>query len=144
METRDNKIGLISLGCPKALVDSERILTRLKSEGYSISSSYEEADAVIVNTCGFLDEARQEGVETILEIEEMKNNGKIEASKIPQVWNAWLHHMTDELPETSIRKFSWIKEHVPNLTGTPYAYEYKDKKDKKKIKNIYSTWSPNE
>ena len=71
-------------------------------------------------------------------------NGKIEASKIPQVWNAWLHHMTDELPETSIRKFSWIKEHVPNLTGTPYAYEYKDKKEKKKIKNIYSTWSPNE
>lgn len=75
METRDNKIGLISLGCPKALVDSERILTRLKSEGYSISSSYEEADAVIVNTCGFLDTAKAESLSSIEEA--MSKNGKV-------------------------------------------------------------------
>jgi ribosomal protein S12 methylthiotransferase len=49
------KIGYVSLGCPKALVDSERILTKLRAEGYEFSSSYDGADAVIVNTCGFLD-----------------------------------------------------------------------------------------
>ena len=48
-------IGMVSLGCPKALVDSERILTRLRAEGYAISPDYKGADAVIVNTCGFLD-----------------------------------------------------------------------------------------
>ncbi len=50
-------IGMVSLGCPKALVDSERILTRLRAEGYAISPDYAGADAVIVNTCGFLDSA---------------------------------------------------------------------------------------
>ena len=49
------KIGLISLGCPKALVDSERIITQLRSEGYEIAPDYEGADAVVVNTCGFID-----------------------------------------------------------------------------------------
>ncbi|HHX91938.1 MAG TPA: 30S ribosomal protein S12 methylthiotransferase RimO, partial [Paracoccus sp.] len=48
-------IGMVSLGCPKALVDSERILTRLRAEGYAIAPDYQGADAVIVNTCGFLD-----------------------------------------------------------------------------------------
>ncbi|MFN3614255.1 MAG: 30S ribosomal protein S12 methylthiotransferase RimO, partial [Rubrimonas sp.] len=49
------RVGMVSLGCPKALVDSERILTRLRAEGYAISPDYKGADAVIVNTCGFLD-----------------------------------------------------------------------------------------
>ena len=71
-------------------------------------------------------------------------NGVVEASKIPQEWNAWLHHMTNELPKSSSKKPKWVKPHIPNLTGTPYAYEYKDKKNLKKIKNIYSIWSPNE
>ena len=70
--------------------------------------------------------------------------GVVEASKIPQEWNAWLHHMTDELPKSLSKKPKWVKPHIPNLTGTPYAYEYKDKKNLKKIKNIYSIWSPNE
>jgi ribosomal protein S12 methylthiotransferase len=51
-------LGMVSLGCPKALVDSERILTRLRAEGYAISPDYTGADAVIVNTCGFLDSAK--------------------------------------------------------------------------------------
>ena len=59
------KVGLVSLGCPKALVDSERILTRLRAEGYSISSDYNDAEAVIVNTCGFLDSAKAESLEAI-------------------------------------------------------------------------------
>ncbi|MCF6355601.1 MAG: 30S ribosomal protein S12 methylthiotransferase RimO [Candidatus Polarisedimenticolaceae bacterium] len=58
-------IGFISLGCPKALVDSERILTQLRAEGYEISASYEGADLVIVNTCGFIDAAIEESLEAI-------------------------------------------------------------------------------
>ncbi len=54
------RIGLVSLGCPKALVDSERILTTLRAEGYEIAPDYAGADAVIVNTCGFLDSAKAE------------------------------------------------------------------------------------
>ena len=68
--------------------------------------------------------------------------GSVEASKTPQEWNAWLHHMTDEIPRKNMRKPDWIKDHVPNLTGTPYAYEYKDKKNTARIKNIYSIWRP--
>ena len=61
------KIGLVSLGCPKALVDSERLLTRLKSEGYETSPTYAGSDAVIVNTCAFIDSAREESLEAIAE-----------------------------------------------------------------------------
>ena len=71
-------------------------------------------------------------------------NGIVEASKVPQEWNAWLHHVSSEIPKSDSNKPSWIKEHVPNLTGTPFAYEYKDKKDSKKVKNIYSIWKPDE
>ena len=61
-------IGFISLGCPKALVDSERILTKLRSEGYLISPSYQEADLVVVNTCGFIDAAVEESLDSIVEL----------------------------------------------------------------------------
>ncbi len=56
------KVGFVSLGCPKALVDSERILTQLRTDGYEISPSYEGADVVVVNTCGFIDSARAESL----------------------------------------------------------------------------------
>ena len=68
-------IGMVSLGCPKALVDSERILTRLRAEGYGISPDYTGADAVIVNTCGFLDSAKAESLEAIGEA--LNENGKV-------------------------------------------------------------------
>ena len=68
-------IGMVSLGCPKALVDSERILTRLRAEGYGISPDYAGADAVIVNTCGFLDSAKAESLEAIGEA--LTENGKV-------------------------------------------------------------------
>ncbi len=68
-------IGMVSLGCPKALVDSERILTRLRAEGYAISPEYQGADAVIVNTCGFLDSAKAESLEAIGEA--LAENGKV-------------------------------------------------------------------
>ena len=69
------KVGMVSLGCPKALVDSERILTRLRAEGYAISPDYAGADAVIVNTCGFLDSAKAESLEAIGEA--LRENGKV-------------------------------------------------------------------
>jgi ribosomal protein S12 methylthiotransferase len=68
-------IGMVSLGCPKALVDSERILTRLRAEGYAISPDYKGADAVIVNTCGFLDSAKAESLEAIGEA--LQENGRV-------------------------------------------------------------------
>ena len=68
-------IGMVSLGCPKALVDSERILTRLRAEGYAISPDYAGAEAVIVNTCGFLDSAKAESLEAIGEA--LKENGRV-------------------------------------------------------------------
>lgn len=68
-------IGMVSLGCPKALVDSERILTRLRAEGYAISADYAGADAVIVNTCGFLDSAKAESLEAIGEA--LAENGRV-------------------------------------------------------------------
>ncbi|UPH71442.1 30S ribosomal protein S12 methylthiotransferase RimO [Abyssibius alkaniclasticus] len=69
------RIGMVSLGCPKALVDSERILTRLRAEGYAISPDYAGAEAVIVNTCGFLDSAKAESLETIGEA--LAANGRV-------------------------------------------------------------------
>ncbi len=72
---RQPTIGMVSLGCPKALVDSERILTRLRAEGYAISPDYKGADAVIVNTCGFLDSAKAESLEAIGEA--LQENGRV-------------------------------------------------------------------
>jgi ribosomal protein S12 methylthiotransferase len=69
------KVGVVSLGCPKALVDSERIITRLRAEGYQIAPDYQGADLVLVNTCGFLDSAREESLEAIGEA--LNENGKV-------------------------------------------------------------------
>ena len=69
------KIGFVSLGCPKALVDSERIITRLRAEGYELSASYEGADAVVVNTCGFLNSAKEESLAAIGEA--LAENGRV-------------------------------------------------------------------
>jgi ribosomal protein S12 methylthiotransferase len=69
------KIGFVSLGCPKALVDSEQILTQLRAEGYETSSTYEDADLVVVNTCGFIDSAVEESLEAIGEA--LAENGKV-------------------------------------------------------------------
>jgi ribosomal protein S12 methylthiotransferase len=69
------KVGFVSLGCPKALVDSERILTQLRAEGYLIAPSYEGADLVVVNTCGFIDSAVEESLDAIGEA--LRENGKV-------------------------------------------------------------------
>ncbi|MFW1754965.1 30S ribosomal protein S12 methylthiotransferase RimO [Acinetobacter wanghuae] len=69
------KVGFVSLGCPKALVDSERILTQLKTEGYDVASDYDGADLVVVNTCGFIESAVQESLDAIGEA--MSANGRV-------------------------------------------------------------------
>ncbi|MBU3672749.1 MAG: 30S ribosomal protein S12 methylthiotransferase RimO [Sinobacteraceae bacterium] len=72
---RNPKVGFVSLGCPKALVDSERILTRLRAEGYTVAPDYDSADLVVVNTCGFIDSAIDESLEAIGEA--LEHNGKV-------------------------------------------------------------------
>ena len=69
------KVGFVSLGCPKALVDSERILTQLKTEGYEVAQDYDGADLVVVNTCGFIESAVQESLDAIGEA--ISENGKV-------------------------------------------------------------------
>ena len=75
LQNKQPTVGMVSLGCPKALVDSERILTKLRSEGYQISNDYTGSDAVIVNTCGFLDSAKAESLDAIGEA--LAENGKV-------------------------------------------------------------------
>ncbi len=75
MKEYSPRVGFVSLGCPKALVDSERILTQLKTEGYEISATYDNADVVVINTCGFIDSAVEESLEAIGEA--IQENGKV-------------------------------------------------------------------
>lgn len=75
MTSNPEKVGFISLGCPKALVDSERILTQLRSDGYEVTPNYEDAGVVIVNTCGFIDSAKAESLEAISEA--VQENGRV-------------------------------------------------------------------
>ena len=70
-----HRIGFVSLGCPKATVDSEHILTQLRAEGYAISPSYDEADLIVINTCGFIDDAIEESLQAIGEA--LQENGKV-------------------------------------------------------------------
>ena len=75
MDKNSPKIGLVSLGCPKALVDSEVLINKLQQLGYGISPTYDNADAVVVNTCGFLDSAKAESLNAIGEA--LNENGKV-------------------------------------------------------------------
>jgi ribosomal protein S12 methylthiotransferase len=75
MSRRIPKVGFVSLGCPKALVDSERILTHLRAEGYEVAPSYDSADVVVVNTCGFIDSAVDESLDAIGEA--LEQNGRV-------------------------------------------------------------------
>lgn len=100
-----NKVGFISLGCPKALVDSERILTELQKDGYDIVPTYEDADMVVVNTCGFIDSAKQESLDTIGEA--LTENGKV---IVTGCMGANANEITDVHPN------------VLNVSG-PHAYE---------------------
>ena len=117
------QIGFISLGCPKALVDSERILTKLRSEGYGVVPSYKDADLVVVNTCGFIDAAVEESLDSIGEA--LAENGKVivtgclgaRAQEIrdrhPQVLKITGAHALEEVVAA-------VHEHLPPVHD-PYA-----------------------
>lgn len=74
-----NKVGMISLGCPKNQVDGEMMLEKLNKSGFEIAQSIEDADVMVINTCGFIEDAKREAIETILEVAEYKNAGAISA-----------------------------------------------------------------
>ncbi len=109
-------IGFVSLGCPKALVDSERILTRLRAEGYDFSNHYENSDLVIINTCGFIDDAVQESMDTIGEA--VAKNGKVlvtgclgaKAQMIREKYPQVLHISGAQAYEDVVRA---VHEHLP-------------------------------
>ncbi len=134
------KVGIVSLGCPKALVDSERILTRLRSEGYEISPSYDGADVVLVNTCGFLDSAKAESLDAIGEA--MAENGRVivtgclgaEAQSIrdaypdvlavtgPQQYEAVVAAVHEAVPAAHDPLFDLVPPQGIKLTPRHYAY----------------------
>jgi len=140
MSNRTPTIGLVSLGCPKALVDSERIITKLRSEGYALSGAYDGADLVIVNTCGFLDTARDESLEAIGEA--LAENGKVvvtgclgaEAELIrekhpsvlavtgPHQYEAVMAAVHAHLPPKHDPKIDLVPEAGLRLTPRHYAY----------------------
>ncbi|MCK4493111.1 MAG: 30S ribosomal protein S12 methylthiotransferase RimO, partial [Methylococcales bacterium] len=133
-------VGFISLGCPKALVDSEQILTKLRLEGYQVSGTYQEADLVVVNTCGFVDAAVEESLQSIGEA--MAENGKVivtgclgnrEAEirqKYPQVLSVTGAHAADEvlaavhenLPRPHAPFLDLLPPQGIKLTPNHYAY----------------------
>lgn len=135
------KIGFVSLGCPKNLVDSERILTELRTEGYQVVPTYDDADLVIVNTCGFIDSAVQESLEAIGEA--LDENGKVIVTgclgakenqirevhpKVleitgPHSYEQVLSHIHHYVPKPSHNPFtSLVPEQGIKLTPRHYAY----------------------
>lgn len=142
MAASRNKVGFVSLGCPKALVDSERILTQLRMDGYDIVPSYDDADIVVVNTCGFIDSAKQESLDAIGEA--IKENGKVivtgclgaQADLItsthpkvlgvtgPQAYEQVVSQVHEHLPQTRLHEpfIDLVPPQGIKLTPRHYAY----------------------
>jgi ribosomal protein S12 methylthiotransferase len=110
------KVGFVSLGCPKALVDSERILTQLRAEGYLVAATYEDADLVVVNTCGFIDAAVEESLDAIGEA--LAENGKVIVTgclgaKGDIVRQTHPHVLAVTGPHATDQVMSAVHEHLP-------------------------------
>lgn len=140
MAKRAPAIGLVSLGCPKALVDSERILTHLRAEGYRVAPSYDGADVVIVNTCGFLDSAKEESFAAIGEA--LAENGRVivtgclgrDAAAIraahpkvlavtgPHQYEAVVRAVHEAVPPKHDPRFDLVPPQGLRLTPRHYAY----------------------
>ena len=136
----DPRVGFISLGCPKALVDSEQIITKLRTEGYQISPTYQDADIVVVNTCGFIDAAVEESLDSIGEA--LAENGKVIVTgclgareneireRHPQVLSVTGAHSADEvvaavhkhLPPVHNPYLDLVPPQGIKLTPNHYAY----------------------
>ena len=140
VKRKSPKVGFVSLGCPKALVDSERILTRLRAEGYEVVPTYREADLVVVNTCGFIDAAVDESLQAIGEA--LAENGKVivtgclgaQPQKIldrhpqvlkitgPQRYEEVVASVHEHLPPKHEPFFDLLPEQGVKLTPRHYAY----------------------
>ncbi len=140
MNSPGPRVGFVSLGCPKATVDSERILTQLRAEGYEVSPSYEDADLVIVNTCGFIDAAVDESLEAIGEA--VERNGRVIVTGClgarqevvrgahptllavtgPHAYEAVMSAVHEHLPRPHHPFSSLVPPHGVKLTPRHYAY----------------------
>ncbi|MBK8452608.1 MAG: 30S ribosomal protein S12 methylthiotransferase RimO [Thiofilum sp.] len=140
MKTSVPRIGFVSLGCPKALVDSERILTQMRAEGYEITGTYDQADLVVVNTCGFIDAAVEESLDAIGEA--LAENGRVivtgclgaDSNKIlneypnvlavtgPHAYNEVMSAVHEHLPPAHDPYLDLIPPQGIRLTPRHYAY----------------------
>ena len=114
--SESEKVGFVSLGCPKALVDSERILTQLRTEGYEIEPDYQSADVVIVNTCGFIDSAVEESFEAIDEA--LSENGRVIVTgclgaKSGEIESRFPRVLSVTGPQAYEEVMSAVHEHLP-------------------------------
>src|ERR1041385_1363511 len=99
-QNKTPKVGFISLGCPKNLVDSEVMLGTLARQGYSITAQKEDADVIVVNTCGFIDSAKKESLDTILEMAELKTHGNCKKLVVAGcLAERYRHEIQKEIPE---------------------------------------------
>lgn len=124
MQNSTPSIGFVSLGCPKNLVDSERILTELRTDGYNIVPSYENVDLVIVNTCGFIDSAVQESLEAIGEA--LEENGRVIVTgclgaKEDQIREVHPKVLEVSGPHSYEAVMAQVHKYVPKPTHSPYT-----------------------
>lgn len=124
LRTASHKVGFVSLGCPKALVDSERILTQLRGEGYDLVPSYEDADLVVVNTCGFIDAAKAESLEAIGEA--ISENGRVIVTGCMGVDEALIRDLHPQVlavtgPQQYEQVVNAVHQHLPpKIDHDPY------------------------
>ncbi len=125
MNSSKQKLNLISLGCAKALVDSELLLGSLQSEDFTITKEPEEADTIVINTCGFLNIAREESIETILQASELKTTGNLKQLVVMGCLSErYPEELSKEIPE--VDRFFGSNDHkqiISLLTGKDYAKE---------------------
>lgn len=120
------KVGFVSLGCPKALVDSERMMTQLREDGYALVPNYNEADLVVVNTCGFIDEAKAESLETIGEA--IAENGKVivtgcMGANDEEVRSKFPNVLSISGPQQYESVLSAVRQHAPNTKAHDPFYD---------------------
>ena len=125
MNSSKQKLNLISLGCAKALVDSELLLGSLQSEDFTITKEPQEADTIVINTCGFLNIAREESIETILQASELKTTGNLKQLVVMGCLSErYPEELSKEIPE--VDRFFGSNDHkqiISFLTGKDYAKE---------------------
>ena len=125
MNSSKQKLNLISLGCAKALVDSELLLGNLQNENFTITKEPQEADTIVINTCGFLNIAREESIETILQASELKTTGNLKQLVVMGCLSErYPEELSKEIPE--VDRFFGSNDHkqiISLLTGKDYAKE---------------------